>query len=64
MIEREYELKDIFKQYYRLIEKESLGDLIQKLNEEIKDGKIDFLEIADESSNKYKIIREVDTFAF
>ena len=64
MIEREYELKDIFKQYYRLIEKESLGDLIQKLNEEIKDGKIDFLEIADESSNKYKIIREIDTFAF
>ena len=61
MIGNKYELKNIFKQYYRLIEKESLGDLIQKLNDEIKDGKIKSLEIVDESTNKYKIIKkEID----
>lgn len=55
IIEKEYELKNILKDYNKLIEKESLGDLIKKLNDEIKDGKIKFLEIVDESTNKYKI---------
>lgn len=62
MIGNKYELKNILKSYNRLIEKESLDDLTQKLNKEIKDGKIEFLEIVDESINKYKIIKEVDSF--
>ena len=62
MIGKEDELKNILNNYNKLIEKESLGDFIQKLNEEIKDGKIEFLEIVDESTNKYKIIKEVDPF--
>ena len=61
MIGKEYELKNILKDYNKLIEKESLGDFIQKLNDEIKDGKIKSLEIVDESTNKYKIIKkEID----
>ena len=62
VIGKEYELKNIFKRFYRLIEEDCLGDLIKKLNAEIKDGKIKFLEIVDESTNKYKIIKEVDPF--
>lgn len=64
MLKKEVLADELLGKSKRLLSKENYKNFIDKMNKEIEDGEIDYLEIVDKLNLKYKVIKEPELSFF